>query len=191
MYRKPTHVVVISTILILVLTVIGVAYTNFTNSNLILGSVSTADMKLDWNVTSGSVCAVSSTDPKQLEVTITGAVPGTFEMCGLELQNSGAVNVHIMSVDIEPEQDPVTGDPLWTVADGSDYLSDPANPNFDPSVPPNSNDGEVFVKYTDGVRTTIPAGTNHASSIKVNVENFASPGTVYKFTVTITYELAP
>ncbi|MEJ2348542.1 MAG: hypothetical protein P8Y03_02020 [Anaerolineales bacterium] len=191
MYRKPKHVVVISTILILVLTVIGVAYTNFTGANLILGSVSTADMKLDWDISSGAVCEIDPADPSQINVTITGAVPGRYEECGLVLQNNGAVDVQITATDIEAEEDPATGLPLWTLANGSDYLSDPLDPNFDPTVPPNTNDGEVFVEYIDGVGSPIDVGFSEAGLLKVSVEDYASPSTVYKFTVTVSYELAP
>lgn len=166
MSHKPTPILVMSLMVILVLAVSAVAYGQWTQSLFINADVTTASFGVEWIDASAipgvplPVCEIDPADPTLASFTVDGGAPGDIAMCTYTLENAGDLNV----VVIDP--------PLITPA------------NFTDGV-------ELDVAISDGFGATILPGDTLAVTLSVEVLDDAVPDTAYTFTVELVAEQAP
>jgi hypothetical protein len=176
MSRKPVPVLFMSVMLVFMLASAGVAYGLWSQTLQILGTVTTDQLGAKWVIMSGShaACELDPTDDTIVRVTINNAVPGEMGSCHLNLKNAGNITFKIVSDSLEEV-------PLgsWTIADGSDYF---------PGAPLNTNHGQVYVHYVNGVGLVLAPGDETATRLDFSVEDYAAQNTTYEFKVEVLVE---
>jgi hypothetical protein len=174
MSRNPKHVVVMSTILVLILAVVGVGFTAWQQLLVIHVPMNTDSLNVSWEDSNlMDPCEVDPMDPTVVNVTAQDdVVIGHHFSCGLRIRNDGALDVAIISEEV------VQLVPPWTIADGSNYF---------PGAPAYTN-GEIFIRFLNGVGTVIPAGGALAVELQVAVEDEAQQNTDYSFDFEVVVE---
>lgn len=100
MSRKSTPVMGMSIVLILVLALAGLAFTQWTGSIFVTGSASTASVDLGWD---GSVLGCTETDvtfvsPTEVHLSRPDAVQGDTDICMFTYMNNGTIPVMIVEI---------------------------------------------------------------------------------------------
>ena len=111
-----------------------------------------------------TTCQVDAQDPRILHITVTNGYPSYYNKCNVAFKNSGTVPVIIRGYKIVPE-------------------------NFTLASAYGANNGELWVKFTDGVGVQMEPCPAHSceqsSEVQLHVEQPAAENTIYKFRVQI------
>lgn len=155
MSRKPVPVMGMSILLVLILAIAGVAFTQWTGSVGVEGNVSTSGLAVGWDeltltCSDGSVIGLDPADPSLVRIEFTDAIQGHTDTCYMTLVNDGSIDVSITEI---------TPDPMGAPAD------------------------EFTVNVTDGTPISLPAGDSHVFSVTYLVGDNAQQFHDYEFTV--------
>jgi len=175
MSRNPKHVVVMSTILVLILAVVGVGFTAWQQLLVIHVPMNTSGLNVEWEDNDlADACIVDPLDPTVVNVDPQdNLVIGDYFSCDLLLANHGTLDVIIISEEVNQ----LGG--TWTIADGSNYF---------PILPPPYTGGEIFIRFLNGVGTVIPAADALDVELQVAVEDEAQQNTDYSFDFEVVVE---
>lgn len=177
MSQKRNTVVRISIILVLVLAVVGVAYTQWTQTLLLDTEVSTTGLNLFWIVEDdGRVdplddpkCVLDALDSTIVHVTLDDAQIGDQLHCTFRIRNDSPFEVVITDEFIDP--------PGLPIAAGSNYCAGA----------PAYTDGEIYVGFLNGVGTTIAPAGELAVIYDICVEDAAQQNFDYSFDFNVVF----
>ena len=165
MSRNPKHVVVISTILVLILAVVGVAFTAWEQLLVAHVAMNTTGLDVIWFDTDATDVCIVDTDETVVNVSLPDQVIGEWYRCHLNIANNGTLDV-----DIKSELVNQLGG-TWAIATGSNYF--PGAPAY--------TGGEIYINFLNGTGTLIPAGGALAVELQIAVEDEAQQNTDYSF----------
>ena len=106
MSRKSTPVMGMSILLVLILAIAGVAFTQWTGSVLVDGSATTLGVKVWWNENESMGCPatdVSFISPTEVQLTRADAVQGDTDTCSFVYENIGTIPVVVKEIKKDGE----------------------------------------------------------------------------------------
>jgi hypothetical protein len=125
MSHKSTPVIGMSIILVLILAVAGVAFTNWNGSILVNGAATTSGVKVEWDTTAYLGCAdtiVTFVSPTEIQLTRADAVQGDTDTCSFTYANNGTFPVTITAINVAGA---IPGELDVTYTDGVGSVMDP------------------------------------------------------------------
>ncbi|MEJ2303539.1 MAG: hypothetical protein P8Y14_18595 [Anaerolineales bacterium] len=161
MSRKSTPVMGMSILLVLILAIAGVAFTQWTGSAGVEGNVSTSGLAVVWDQATLTCSGGSDIglpvigDPSLVRITFTDALPQHTDTCFMTLTNVGSIDVVITDIIVDPMGAPVD---------------------------------EFSVTVTDGTPIPLAAGGSHVFSVTYLVGDNAQQFQDYEFTVAFDFE---
>jgi hypothetical protein len=108
MSRKSTPVMGMSIVLVLMLAVAGVAFTQWTGSAGVKGNVGTAGLNVVWEedtLVCNNETEIWLIDPVTVGIQFTDAIQRDQDTCYMTLQNAGSLDVSITDITVVPEPD--------------------------------------------------------------------------------------
>jgi hypothetical protein len=172
-------------VLLLVLASLGVAYGLWSQTLTIGGTVHTGKVDVVWSAcdctddgldpvrppgatvrkdVGSTTCTIDEQDPHILHLAVENGYPSYWNNCEVHIRNAGTIPVNIIGYEILPI-------------------------NFRPASAYGADDGEIWVRYWDGVGTQMdPCPDNsceQASSLQFHVEQSARENYLYEFEVQV------
>lgn len=171
MSQKRNPVVGISIILVLLLAVVGVAYTAWSQTLVLDTNVGTTGLDLSWIVIDDwmGACELDAMDPTIVHVTLDNAQIGDELHCTFRIRNDSPFEVVIVDEFIDP---PIPQ------ASGSNYCAGA----------PAYGSGELYVNFLNGVGTTIAPAGELSVAYDICVEDEAQQNTDYSFDFNVVFE---
>ncbi|HEX6304550.1 MAG TPA: hypothetical protein VFZ76_10200 [Anaerolineales bacterium] len=171
MSQKSNTVVRISIILVLLLAVVGVAYTQWTQTLVLDTNVTTTGLDLSWIIIDddGGACTPDMADPTVVHVTLDDAQISDSVHCTFRIRNDSPFEVVIVDEFIDP---PIPQ------ASGSNYCAGA----------PAYAGGELYVNFLNGVGTTISPASELSVAYDICVEDEAQQNTNYSFDFNVVFE---
>lgn len=172
MSQKRNTVVRISIILVLLLAVVGVAYTQWTQTLVLDTDVTTTGLDLSWIIVDDwmGACELDPMDSTVVHVTLDDAQIGDSVHCTFRIRNDSPFEVVITDEFIDP--------PGLPIAPGSNYCAGA----------PAYTGGELYVNFLNGVGTTILPAGELMVAYDICVEDEAQQNTNYSFDFNVVFE---